>query len=67
MKRVLLLTLLACSGCADFVCGEVWTSPDGAMSLARPEASGFVELPPGPILLVGWMTKDNSVMLGVTQ
>jgi hypothetical protein len=47
---------------------ETWTSPDGFLSVARPDADRFQAVPesPPPFLAL-WISNDESVKLGVAK
>src|SRR5436189_6052688 len=48
--------------------GEEWTAPDGAISVAAPDAARFVRLdePPAPFLAL-WVSQDETLRLGVMK
>jgi hypothetical protein len=48
--------------------GQTWTSPDGFISLTRPDATQFQELPdPPPPFLGLWVSNDESMKLGIVK
>ena len=46
---------------------EDWVSPDGAVSVTRPDASRFVDMQLTPPMTAGWISQDETTKLGVME
>jgi hypothetical protein len=47
--------------------GDNWTTPDGVVSVSRPDLSRFIETSQLPGLTIAWISRDETVKLGVVE
>jgi hypothetical protein len=68
MRKLLCLTwLVAFHCCAASAFAEVWTSPDGVITVTPPNSSKYDEVEPTRPMLAEWTSKDKSSQFMVTQ